>query len=381
MLNISDPTLELAKALSYFGLLLLVGAAVFPAWIGREMYSRKNPALAAWTGFALLVGSSFYSIWVAVTQLGDASLFATYLFQSNAGSAIASRAVLGAFLVILALFRFKFEGLIKSLVALGLTATFSLSSHAEAEGSALALSDWIHISSAVLWASSLLFLFFNWNRSKWEQRRTVLARFSTLSLGLVILLAVAGSVVALVQVHGFGNLIHSRYGQLLLAKIVLFILALGCAAYGRFIHLPGLQKKTSKNAGLLGLEGGLILAIVALSGALSSTPPPSGPFVQTNSITISTKLTNYSFIGKLYSEASEAHLELDIRDQNGKAIGGFPPLSFEFESENGEKVIRPVLPFFQSQYHSTVPLSPGIWKVNISVLKQDLKFTLRVPPR
>ena len=106
-------------------------------------------------------------------------------------------------------------------------------------------------------------------------------RFSRLALGAVLTLAVTGALLATLHVGSVAGLVGTRYGWLLLAKILILALVLLIAAVNRQVLLARLagdgptvgRPAMRRLAGYVAAEAGLGLAILAIVAALSITPP------------------------------------------------------------------------------------------------------------
>lgn len=117
-------------------------------------------------------------------------------------------------------------------------ATFSLGSHAAAApGSRWAiLGDFVHLTAAGVWLGGLLLL----AALLWQLRtqpvkadamllRQVVQRFSAIATLAVFVILSTGLFTSLVHLHSLAALWQTTYGQLLLAKVLLVLLALGVA--------------------------------------------------------------------------------------------------------------------------------------------------------
>jgi copper transport protein len=120
----------------------------------------------------------------------------------------------------------------------------------------------------------------------------VLARFSPLALGAVLVIAVTGVVQAYIDVRTFEGLLHTTYGALILVKIALLLALIGLGWVNRRRVIPGLERligaaRAPGGVGVLArrsLRGelALMLCVFGVTAALISYAPPidaaSGPF-------------------------------------------------------------------------------------------------------
>jgi putative copper resistance protein D len=104
----------------------------------------------------------------------------------------------------------------------------------------------------------------------------ILQRFSTLALGAVALLIVAGAGLTLGYVDGVGGLLGTAYGIMVLTKILLLVglLALGAAnffAVRRFSAAPSVS--TQRLRRFVEVELGLGMTVLFAAASLTSLPP------------------------------------------------------------------------------------------------------------
>jgi copper transport protein len=206
-----------------------------------------------------------------------------------------------------------------ALAGIGLALGEALSSHAAASGSANPdagnsllyggvlplplLSDWVHLAAAFTWAGGLGYLalvlypgFRSLGMSREEQRALLgraIPRFSRLAVISVAVLAVTGTYNALVHTTDLGAFAATAYGQVLIAKVVLFVFLVSLGAINLLKLTPLLRRQEQPvategatikvTAGdparrLRGtVRGEVVLAVGALvcAAGLSLLPPPS----------------------------------------------------------------------------------------------------------
>lgn len=137
----------------------------------------------------------------------------------------------------------------------------------------------LHLAAVGLWFGALAHLGLVVWRLRGRGLRPALGdgarRYAGLALGLVALALVSGAIVALAQFTRPAELVDSVYGRVLLVKVLLVIATLVLAAVARRWALParrGLRRAVLWR--LIRVEGLLLLAAVAVAGALASVPPP-----------------------------------------------------------------------------------------------------------
>jgi copper transport protein len=161
-------------------------------------------------------------------------------------------------------------------------------------------SDVLHVLAASVWvggiACLLLALPLATRQLESPQRSrlllAVLARFSPLALGCVIVVAVTGVLQAYIDVRSLHGLFHSTYGALIIAKTLLLAILIGFGWVNRERVIPGLKRivEASERPGAIGMlarrtmrgELALMIAVFGVTAALISYAPPidaaSGPF-------------------------------------------------------------------------------------------------------
>ena len=120
----------------------------------------------------------------------------------------------------------------------------------------------------------------------------VLVRFSPIALVCVTVLLVTGTVQALQHMSAWSQLLHTGFGRAVLIKVGLLALLVGLGATNRRRVLPRLRELAATAAApgaagrllrrTLRAEVALVVAVLAVTAALVSYPPPdtlaSGPF-------------------------------------------------------------------------------------------------------
>ena len=126
----------------------------------------------------------------------------------------------------------------------------------------------VHLAAAATWSGSLLGLVAIWRLPELADRRgAVLGASGRLALTSILILVLSGSVLAAEHLGELLDLVGSRYGQVLLAKVSLVALAvlLGRAA---------LRARCSARPRWWRREIAALAAVLALAGLLVSLPPP-----------------------------------------------------------------------------------------------------------
>jgi copper transport protein len=152
-------------------------------------------------------------------------------------------------------------------------------------GLALAL-DWLHLVSGSLWIGGLIGLLVLW-RSLAVSTRTAglvvaVPRFSNVALGSVLVLTGSGTVAAYLHLPTFGSLRQTSYGQAILVKVGLLLVAITLASVNLLRTKPSLRADGTVAAGaarllrrLVAGEVAIVAAAIFVAAILSSLPPPS----------------------------------------------------------------------------------------------------------
>ena len=132
-----------------------------------------------------------------------------------------------------------------------------------------------HTSAVAFWIGSLLPLHAALSS---ENAAPVVRRFSTLAIGAVGVLLIAGLVIATLQVRSFSALFTTTYGWILVGKLVLVCGLLSLAALNKLRLTPAFSRHDAAAAVALrrtiAAELVIVAAILMLTAALGTTPPP-----------------------------------------------------------------------------------------------------------
>lgn len=260
----SDP--PHARTLTLAGVLLLVAAAV-AALVGQTAVMAGDPAAGS-----------------------DPEMLRTVLTDTGFGRALAARVAL-ALLALAALWTRPraLRWTLLVLLGAGALGSFAWTGHGAADEGARGLfhlaADLAHLAAAGVWLGALgaLLAMALQARRPIDQARLAkaLEDFSGVGAAVVATLLASGLVNGwfLVGPDHLGALPTSLYGQLLLAKLVLFAAMLGLAALNRFRLTPALAAAAGapdtalaalvRSLGLETLLGALVLVLVAALGAMA----------------------------------------------------------------------------------------------------------------
>lgn len=238
-------TPTLTRVLADGAAVLVLGLAVVP-WLDTARYrtelarrSTTAMAIAAWVWLAAelirLVTTAADTAAVAVHDLGVRTAI-EFGVSTTAGRADLI-CVVAALLVVVVTLAARNPGaslVVAGVAALG-TAARTLAGHLS-ESALGGLAVTLHALAAALWCGVLAAIVLVVDRrGQWAR---VLPRFSTLSLGSVLVLLAGGVLSAGVVIGSPAELIETGYGRLLLAKIVVTAALLALAWHNRTQWLP-----------------------------------------------------------------------------------------------------------------------------------------------
>lgn len=286
--------------LPLFGLYGLRGAERSPKGVGalRLLYAVAAIAGLILSGLAILALTASMS-GVPLGQV-DSSSISMLVFETGIGLAWQVRvAALLLFLAVALLAdpASRFGGPTLALLGGVALATFAWSGHgAMTEGTAGTVhlaSDIVHLLAAGVWLGALLalsYLLFRPRRimtsAHVDVSHRALASFAFVGTGVVTVLVLTGLINSwfLIGLQGAGSILESVYGQLLVAKLLLFLVMLALAAMNRYRMTPALEAAIARgdhNAAVTGLrtslamETGSAVAILALVAWLGTLAPPA----------------------------------------------------------------------------------------------------------
>ncbi len=165
--------------------------------------------------------------------------------------------------------------LLPLVVLVGAAASWSARSHAASIEGVLGWAlDVVHLAAGAAWAGALGVVV----ARGWAARRDgdrwlpVVARYAPVALPLVVALAIAGTISALLLIPTWRDLWETRYGQLLVVKLILFAGAGGFAIVSRRAlrrRAATLLKRTTR------AEAGLLAVALAVAGLVANATPPA----------------------------------------------------------------------------------------------------------
>jgi copper transport protein len=297
-----DALFKTVRALDFALILVLVGGATALAVVlrtaAKELRDRLYKVLAALA--AALVVSAILCIALQGAVAGGFGLSEAFrwntfdaVLHTRFGKAFLYQAVLAAVTAGLA---FSPSPVRKATLVPGilLLPTLSLAGHARTSGGVAFVADLAHLAAGSVWVGGLAFTVMALVRAgqdRWPLASRAVPVFSMLAVGSVALLVLAGSVRGYEEIVPSGvsarhvpraiwnGVLHTTYGQLLLAKILLVLPLLGLGAYNNRFAVPRLRKQIAsvleqrRFLRATGAELAIMAIIVGVTAVLVTEPP------------------------------------------------------------------------------------------------------------
>ncbi|AXH90940.1 copper resistance CopC/CopD family protein [Micromonospora aurantiaca] len=392
---VTENAVKVAKYAGYTGLLLLVGPALVLAALWPRRLSRRGPARLAWTGLGLLAVATVAEVWLQVPYVNGGGLFD--VTGSGLGDVLGSAygtthlVRLGLLAAAAFLLRPLFAGPIGRtdgiiLAVLGGAALFTwpLAGHAAASP-APAVSvvvDAVHLGGMAVWLGGLVMLaVFLLRRADERELDAILPIWSRWAALAVAALLLAGTVQGLIEVAGLQALFDTTYGRLLIAKIVLFALVIGVAAYSRALvrrrvaaGRPGAMRRAVVaelviTAVVLGVSATLVQTTPARTAAANVAGAEQGYF----STTLSSPIYSLEVqLDPAETGNNSMHLYAYTKDSRPQPVQEWK-VTAALPSAGIEPITVPLLPLSDNHATGEVNLpARGDWQLRITVRTTDI---------
>jgi copper transport protein len=279
---------HVAKYVGYAGLVLVVGPVLVLMLLWPNRLSRRGPRRLVWVGLGLIaVGTVAGLLLQAPYATGDSLTQVTGsdlrdALQSQFGTVNVLR--LGVVAAAAVLLRPVLAGrggptdrALLAILGVAGVATWPLSGHPAASPlpAVSVVADAVHVASMAVWLGGLVMLVgFLLRRADDRELRAILPIWARWAALAVCALLLAGTVQALIEIGTPKALVSTAYGQLVLAKIGLFAVAIAVAAYSRRMvrtRLAAAQPGRLRRAVMA--ELGITAVVLALSTVLVQTTP------------------------------------------------------------------------------------------------------------
>ncbi|MEU1601903.1 copper resistance CopC/CopD family protein [Micromonospora matsumotoense] len=279
---------KVTKYLGYAGLLLVVGPALVLAALWPLRLPRRGAARLLWSGAGLLAVATSAEVWMQVPYTAGGGLFDVTGegLSEVLGSGYGTTHLIRLGLLAAAVFLLRpltrgpvgrTDGII--LTGLGVAGLFTwpLAGHPAASPAPAVsvLVDAVHLGSMAVWLGGLVMLAgFLLRQADERELGAILPIWSRWAALAVATLLLAGVVQGLIEVATLQALTGTTYGRLLLAKIGLFALVVGVAAYSRQL----VRRRTAAARPVpvrraVWVELAITAVILGVTATLVQTPP------------------------------------------------------------------------------------------------------------
>ncbi len=274
--------LGLNRIISYTGYILLAGTFAFWSLVWPEGRTHRRLVRLAWIGMGLMVVGTIGAPLILMS-FGDRQAGTALPPIIGTTAAIIRLAILvGIAFFLMDLIRSSITGW-RRWVALGIVAVLAatLVAQSNAVGGPWQVVKIVatsgHVLAVAAWLGGLVALAaLSTSRNRVSELERLVPRFSIVAIFSVITLVITGPIHALAVAGGAGALLNSRYGLVLLVKVVFFGLMLAIGNHARMYasrmafarkHLPGseLSKSGGRNGLAVVIGAELTIAFVILS--------------------------------------------------------------------------------------------------------------------
>jgi len=248
-----------ARAVSFLGLLILIGATVFRALVlrgAREVdlalraqMERRAAVLGLAASVLLMLGAvaRVFLMSEMMSSMPDMRAMSTIELAMHTHWGLAIRIELGATLVALASFalavwRIRGAWFVATIATILLAATPALAGHAAASPrftSFMIATDFLHVLGGGSWLGNLLMVMVvgvplcltRDGAERWSSIASLVNSFSPIALTSAALVATSGAIASWVHLETLPALWQTAYGQVLLVKLLLVAIAVTIGAY------------------------------------------------------------------------------------------------------------------------------------------------------
>ncbi|MEU8220333.1 copper resistance protein CopC [Micromonospora taraxaci] len=398
---------KVARFLGYAGLVLLVGPVLVLAALWPQRLSRRGPTRLAWTGLGLVTVATLADLWLQVPYTGGGGLFEVSgegfatVFGSPFGAAHLVRLGLLAasvFLLrpLLARPAGRTDAIILAVLGVAALLTWPLAGH-PAASPAPAVSvvvDAVHLGSMAVWLGGLLMLaVFLLRQADERELSAILPIWSRWAALAVSALLLGGTVQALIEVATPQALVSTTYGQLLLAKIALFAVVIGVAAYSRqLVRSRVAAQRPVPVRRAVWVELAVTAVVLGLSATLVQTPPARTASAESSDVAagqFTTSLTSTLFTMQVELSPAERgnnsiHLYAYSKDNLPLPVKEWRA-TVALPSAGIEPIEVPLLPLTDNHAYGDISLpAAGEWQLKITARTTDIDqatVTATVPIR
>lgn len=294
---------SLARAVSFAGILLVIGVVVFNLLVlarsdrfGSDLvWHMEARAATVGLGAAILVlVAAFARVFLESRMMSgmpgmESMNMTTMLLHTLWGFGMQLQ-IVAAFLAVIAFSiaipRVRFAWLIASLAALGLAFAPALAGHAGASArfpAAMILTDFLHVVGAASWLGNLACVMLigvpiivrAGGEDRWQRVSALVNTFSPIALASATVVVLSGVIAAAVHLERLSALWSTTYGRVLLLKVAVVLVTLAVGAYNFRRVQPQLVRE--EGAGRLRQSATVELAtatlVLFITGFLTGVAP------------------------------------------------------------------------------------------------------------
>ncbi|WP_323794377.1 copper resistance protein CopC [Nocardioides sp.] len=248
----------------------------------------------------------------------------------------------------------------------------------------LTLTDALHLVVGAAWLGGLVGLAATLPSLSGRARdgAAALTRFSEVAAGLLVVLAITGTLMGWRILGGWGPLVETDYGRLLLVKVVIALLVAAIAGWNRWRLLPAVhlgvghaaqRSAVVRVARVVRAEAALLVVLLGVTGFLVNLSPSEetenraavGSRVEAGPLDESRVLATL-----VPGRQGPNTLTLQVQAADGEPIDGFsaPVVAVRTDGAAIDLGVQPVTPTAVGTYTVDVVLpAPGTWAVQVSL--------------
>lgn len=402
------------RGIGYLGGFLVVGAALFVAFVRRDDVVERLLVRTAGVIAAITVVAQVLALPVnaaLATGEGPGSLFEEGVLGEMLGQGVGVTMAGVAAAVILGVVALARTGSTRRWTAGGslvaVTGAFVASGHTRTAEPVwlVSLVDAVHVAAAAVWVGGIAVLL--WSLRQRRRARPdasdadatapdaaadpvvaadEVVRFSRLATASIVAVAVAGVVLAYVEVRSLRGLFETTYGRLVLAKVALLAVLAALGAFNHFRLVPALVARPDRPARwrylhrTLAGEALALLAVIGFTAVLVTTVPARAALLSQEIFSVSAQLGSGATAGSANlvidpARTGRSVLHLYLLDEHGRQQDPAHPV--EVELVQPELEIGPLHKELDRAgpghylVSGTLFTVPGEWTVTVRVRVDD----------
>lgn len=280
----SNPPTSPLEVTGRFGLIAGLVFVLGSAWIAALMFA-DWPRAVRWLTYGALAVAAVGLVVLGVAQLQAADSGVRLFFSTRVGGALQWRAgaLLTAALALLAAQRGRREARVVFLWVVAAAAAAGMLAHVAAGHAAAGESwrwamvgfQWAHFAGVGVWIGGLAALLLGTRGAPRPDKGRAVRRFSTVAGVMLAVVVGTGVVRAVNEIDGWGNLVTTGYGRVVLIKAGLLLGLAGLGAVNRYRNVPAASTNLSGLRKASRVELGFAGVALLTAGLLASLSPPT----------------------------------------------------------------------------------------------------------